>query len=154
MGRKRKTLNEYCAQYPERRLKSPWQDEAGPSALPPGNHPATGTLAHKLVERMTVGAPWAGEQDSCCPLLVKAKKQVEAGEEDVNSGTQLGRNGLRLTMQPPKSYSVGGQRSSRAATGKPAVTRPDYRGRWCAIMDQWSLIQILIVKHHLMIQLQ
>ncbi|MGH0135301.1 UNVERIFIED_CONTAM: hypothetical protein FKN15_059028 [Acipenser sinensis] len=26
-----------------------------------------------------------------------------------------------LTMQPPKSYSVGGQRSSRAATGKPAV---------------------------------
>ncbi|MGH0148413.1 UNVERIFIED_CONTAM: hypothetical protein FKN15_014143 [Acipenser sinensis] len=27
----------------------------------------------------------------------------------------------RLTMQPPKSYSVGGQRSSRAATGKPAA---------------------------------
>ncbi|MGH0150303.1 UNVERIFIED_CONTAM: hypothetical protein FKN15_045804 [Acipenser sinensis] len=38
----------------------------------------------------------------------------------------------RLTMQPPKSYSVGGQRSSRAATGKPAGARPDYRGRWCA----------------------
>ncbi|MGH0118782.1 UNVERIFIED_CONTAM: hypothetical protein FKN15_062244 [Acipenser sinensis] len=38
-----------------------------------------------------------------------------------------------LTMQPPKSYSVGGQRSSRAATGKPAGTRPDYRGRWCAV---------------------
>ncbi|MGH0151617.1 UNVERIFIED_CONTAM: hypothetical protein FKN15_037057 [Acipenser sinensis] len=34
MGRKRKTLNEYCAQYPGRRLKSPWQDEAGLSALP------------------------------------------------------------------------------------------------------------------------
>ncbi|MGH0118280.1 UNVERIFIED_CONTAM: hypothetical protein FKN15_049301 [Acipenser sinensis] len=40
----------------------------------------------------------------------------------------------RLTMQPPKSYSVGGQRSSRAATGKPAGARPDYRGRWCARM--------------------
>ncbi|MGH0124348.1 UNVERIFIED_CONTAM: hypothetical protein FKN15_016152 [Acipenser sinensis] len=39
----------------------------------------------------------------------------------------------RLTMQPPKSYSVGGQRSSRAATGKPAGARPDYRGRWCAV---------------------
>ncbi|MGH0182092.1 UNVERIFIED_CONTAM: hypothetical protein FKN15_008350 [Acipenser sinensis] len=36
-------------------------------------------------------------------------------------------------MQPPKSYSVGGQRSSRAATGKPAGARPDYRGRWCAV---------------------
>ncbi|MGH0123137.1 UNVERIFIED_CONTAM: hypothetical protein FKN15_022069 [Acipenser sinensis] len=33
MGRKRKTLNEYCAQYPDRRLKSPRQDEAGPSAF-------------------------------------------------------------------------------------------------------------------------
>ncbi|MGH0168224.1 UNVERIFIED_CONTAM: hypothetical protein FKN15_057540 [Acipenser sinensis] len=33
MGCKRKTLNEYCAQYPSRRLKSPWQDEAGLSAL-------------------------------------------------------------------------------------------------------------------------
>ncbi|MGH0157925.1 UNVERIFIED_CONTAM: hypothetical protein FKN15_051655 [Acipenser sinensis] len=39
----------------------------------------------------------------------------------------------RLTMQPPKSYSVGGQRSSRAATGTPAGARPDYRGRWCAV---------------------
>ncbi|MGH0116175.1 UNVERIFIED_CONTAM: hypothetical protein FKN15_074816 [Acipenser sinensis] len=39
----------------------------------------------------------------------------------------------RLTMQPPKSYSVGGQRSSRVATGKPAGARPDYRGRWCAV---------------------
>ncbi|MGH0147887.1 UNVERIFIED_CONTAM: hypothetical protein FKN15_011106 [Acipenser sinensis] len=39
----------------------------------------------------------------------------------------------RLTMQPPKSYSVGGQRSSRAATGKPAGARPDYRGRKCAV---------------------
>ncbi|MGH0123916.1 UNVERIFIED_CONTAM: hypothetical protein FKN15_046769 [Acipenser sinensis] len=36
-------------------------------------------------------------------------------------------------MQPPKSYSVGGQRNSRAATGKPAGARPDYRGRWCAV---------------------
>ncbi|MGH0163590.1 UNVERIFIED_CONTAM: hypothetical protein FKN15_045198 [Acipenser sinensis] len=39
----------------------------------------------------------------------------------------------RLTMQPPKSYSVRGQRSSRAATGKPAGAQPDYRGRWCAM---------------------
>ncbi|MGH0168047.1 UNVERIFIED_CONTAM: hypothetical protein FKN15_056386 [Acipenser sinensis] len=38
----------------------------------------------------------------------------------------------RLTVQPPQSYSVGGQRSSRQLTGKPAGTRPDYRGRWCA----------------------
>ncbi|MGH0139569.1 UNVERIFIED_CONTAM: hypothetical protein FKN15_036138 [Acipenser sinensis] len=40
----------------------------------------------------------------------------------------------RLTMQPPKSYSVGGQRSSRAATSKPVGARPDYRGRWCALL--------------------
>ncbi|MGH0166089.1 UNVERIFIED_CONTAM: hypothetical protein FKN15_050298 [Acipenser sinensis] len=34
MGRKRKTRNEYCAEYPGRRPKSPRQDEAGLSALP------------------------------------------------------------------------------------------------------------------------
>ncbi|MGH0138709.1 UNVERIFIED_CONTAM: hypothetical protein FKN15_067070 [Acipenser sinensis] len=39
----------------------------------------------------------------------------------------------RLTVQPPQSYSVGGQRSSGQITGKPAGTRPDYRGRWCAV---------------------
>ncbi|MGH0127205.1 UNVERIFIED_CONTAM: hypothetical protein FKN15_051322 [Acipenser sinensis] len=37
---------------------------------------------------------------------------------------------LRLTVQPPQSYSVGGQRSSGQLTGKPAGARPDYRGRW------------------------
>ncbi|RXM30101.1 CKLF-like MARVEL transmembrane domain-containing protein 4 [Acipenser ruthenus] len=31
-------------------------------------------------------------------------------------------------MQPPKSYSVGGQRSSGQLTGKPAGARSDYRG--------------------------
>ncbi|MGH0145040.1 UNVERIFIED_CONTAM: hypothetical protein FKN15_023994 [Acipenser sinensis] len=39
----------------------------------------------------------------------------------------------RLTMQPPQSYSIGGQCSSRAATGKPAGARPNDRGRWCAV---------------------
>ncbi|MGH0132156.1 UNVERIFIED_CONTAM: hypothetical protein FKN15_034862 [Acipenser sinensis] len=39
----------------------------------------------------------------------------------------------RLTVQPPQSYSVGGQRSSGQLTGKPAIARPDYRGRWCAV---------------------
>ncbi|MGH0187990.1 UNVERIFIED_CONTAM: hypothetical protein FKN15_027354 [Acipenser sinensis] len=39
----------------------------------------------------------------------------------------------RLTVQPPQSYSVGGQRSSGQLTGKPAGARPDHRGRWCAV---------------------
>ncbi|MGH0121380.1 UNVERIFIED_CONTAM: hypothetical protein FKN15_072414 [Acipenser sinensis] len=39
----------------------------------------------------------------------------------------------RPTMQPPQSYSVGGQRSSGQLTGKPAGARPDYRGCWCAV---------------------
>ncbi|MGH0139238.1 UNVERIFIED_CONTAM: hypothetical protein FKN15_068647 [Acipenser sinensis] len=38
---------------------------------------------------------------------------------------------LRLTVQPPQSYSVGGQRSSGQLTVKPAGARPNYRGRWC-----------------------
>ncbi|MGH0139097.1 UNVERIFIED_CONTAM: hypothetical protein FKN15_036586 [Acipenser sinensis] len=38
-----------------------------------------------------------------------------------------------LTVQPLQSYSVGGQHSSGQLTGKPAGTRPDYRGRWCAV---------------------
>ncbi|MGH0142482.1 UNVERIFIED_CONTAM: hypothetical protein FKN15_013416 [Acipenser sinensis] len=38
-----------------------------------------------------------------------------------------------LTVQPPQSYSSGGQRSSGQLTGKPAGARPDYRGRWCAV---------------------
>ncbi|MGH0154780.1 UNVERIFIED_CONTAM: hypothetical protein FKN15_005048 [Acipenser sinensis] len=46
----------------------------------------------------------------------------------------------RLTVQPPQSYSVGGQRSSGQLTGKLAGARPDYRGRWCA---QTALLSIL-----------
>ncbi|MGH0141806.1 UNVERIFIED_CONTAM: hypothetical protein FKN15_000599 [Acipenser sinensis] len=38
----------------------------------------------------------------------------------------------RLTVQPPQSYSVGGQHSSGQLTDKPAGARPDYRGRWFA----------------------
>ncbi|MGH0122815.1 UNVERIFIED_CONTAM: hypothetical protein FKN15_003302 [Acipenser sinensis] len=38
----------------------------------------------------------------------------------------------RLTVQPPQSYSIGGQRSSGQLTGKAAGARPDYRGCWCA----------------------
>ncbi|MGH0149142.1 UNVERIFIED_CONTAM: hypothetical protein FKN15_033887 [Acipenser sinensis] len=34
-------------------------------------------------------------------------------------------------MQPSRSYIVGGQRISGQLTGKPAGTRPDYRGHWC-----------------------
>ncbi|MGH0131850.1 UNVERIFIED_CONTAM: hypothetical protein FKN15_047953 [Acipenser sinensis] len=39
----------------------------------------------------------------------------------------------RLTVQPPHSYNVGGQRSSGQLTGKPAGARPDYRDRWCTV---------------------
>ncbi|MGH0118414.1 UNVERIFIED_CONTAM: hypothetical protein FKN15_023350 [Acipenser sinensis] len=45
----------------------------------------------------------------------------------------------KLTVQPPQSYSVGGQRSSGQLTGKPAGAWPDYRGRWCAIYENWLL---------------
>ncbi|MGH0149083.1 UNVERIFIED_CONTAM: hypothetical protein FKN15_014429 [Acipenser sinensis] len=41
-----------------------------------------------------------------------------------------------LTVQPPQSYSVGGQRSSGQLTGKPAGARPDYRGRCCAVSQE------------------
>ncbi|MGH0147870.1 UNVERIFIED_CONTAM: hypothetical protein FKN15_059789 [Acipenser sinensis] len=39
----------------------------------------------------------------------------------------------RLNVQPPQSYSVGGQHSSGQLTSKPASARPDYRGRLCAV---------------------
>ncbi|MGH0117518.1 UNVERIFIED_CONTAM: hypothetical protein FKN15_038038 [Acipenser sinensis] len=39
----------------------------------------------------------------------------------------------RLTMQPPQSYSVRGQRSSGQLAGKPAGSRSDHRGRWCTV---------------------
>ncbi|MGH0153596.1 UNVERIFIED_CONTAM: hypothetical protein FKN15_047926 [Acipenser sinensis] len=42
----------------------------------------------------------------------------------------------RLTVQPPQSYSVGGQRSSGQLTGKPTGARPDYRGRRCAVSQE------------------
>ncbi|MGH0168608.1 UNVERIFIED_CONTAM: hypothetical protein FKN15_054097 [Acipenser sinensis] len=38
-----------------------------------------------------------------------------------------------LTVQPPQSYSVGGQCSSGQLTGKPAGAQPDYRGHCCAV---------------------
>ncbi|MGH0171115.1 UNVERIFIED_CONTAM: hypothetical protein FKN15_060635 [Acipenser sinensis] len=39
----------------------------------------------------------------------------------------------RLTMQPPQSYSVGGQRSSGQLTGKHAGAQPDHKGHWYAV---------------------
>ncbi|MGH0130568.1 UNVERIFIED_CONTAM: hypothetical protein FKN15_015419 [Acipenser sinensis] len=39
----------------------------------------------------------------------------------------------RPTVQPPQSYSVGGQRRCGQLTGKPTGARPDHRGRWCAV---------------------
>ncbi|MGH0145325.1 UNVERIFIED_CONTAM: hypothetical protein FKN15_052215 [Acipenser sinensis] len=42
----------------------------------------------------------------------------------------------KLTVQPPQSYSIGGQRSSGQLTGKPAGAQPDYRGRWCAVSQE------------------
>ncbi|MGH0149168.1 UNVERIFIED_CONTAM: hypothetical protein FKN15_016068 [Acipenser sinensis] len=38
----------------------------------------------------------------------------------------------RPAMQPPQSYSVGGQHSSGQLIGKPASARPVYRGCWFA----------------------
>ncbi|MGH0188171.1 UNVERIFIED_CONTAM: hypothetical protein FKN15_028543 [Acipenser sinensis] len=38
-------------------------------------------------------------------------------------------------MQPPRSYSVGGQHRSRQLTGKPAGAQPDYLRRWCTTGD-------------------
>ncbi|MGH0158757.1 UNVERIFIED_CONTAM: hypothetical protein FKN15_055520 [Acipenser sinensis] len=43
----------------------------------------------------------------------------------------------RLTVQPPQSYNVGGQRNSGQLTGKPAGAQPDYRGRWCMLLKDF-----------------
>ncbi|MGH0131671.1 UNVERIFIED_CONTAM: hypothetical protein FKN15_051840 [Acipenser sinensis] len=48
----------------------------------------------------------------------------------------------RLTVQPPQSYSVRGQRSSGQLTGKPAGALPDYRGRW---WRPWAQIFVSVV---------
>ncbi|MGH0174738.1 UNVERIFIED_CONTAM: hypothetical protein FKN15_068992 [Acipenser sinensis] len=58
--------------------------------------------------------------NTCCPL-----KRVPSADRFFKL--------CRLTVQPPQSYSVGGQRSSGQLTGKPAGAQPGYRGRWCAV---------------------
>ncbi|MGH0179918.1 UNVERIFIED_CONTAM: hypothetical protein FKN15_002560 [Acipenser sinensis] len=50
----------------------------------------------------------------------------------------------RLTVQPPQSYSVGGQCSSGQLTGKPAGARTDYRGRWCANGISFTGVEFLV----------
>ncbi|MGH0188701.1 UNVERIFIED_CONTAM: hypothetical protein FKN15_031157 [Acipenser sinensis] len=50
----------------------------------------------------------------------------------------------RLTMQPPQSYSVGGQHSSGQLTGKPAGTWPDYRGRWFAVLIYSRQLDVIV----------
>ncbi|MGH0135863.1 UNVERIFIED_CONTAM: hypothetical protein FKN15_058968 [Acipenser sinensis] len=45
----------------------------------------------------------------------------------------------RLTVQTPRSYSVGGQRNSAQLTGKPADAWPDYWGRWCTMPHSYSV---------------
>ncbi|MGH0150689.1 UNVERIFIED_CONTAM: hypothetical protein FKN15_025673 [Acipenser sinensis] len=60
-----------------------------------------------------------------------ASLELEQGVS-MSSGASLELE-LRLTVQMPQSYSVGGQRSSGQLTGKPAGARPDYSGRWCTV---------------------
>ncbi|MGH0133072.1 UNVERIFIED_CONTAM: hypothetical protein FKN15_045373 [Acipenser sinensis] len=45
---------------------------------------------------------------------------------------------MRPTMQPPQSYSVGGQRISGQLAGKPTGARPDHRGCWCAVIRDYA----------------
>ncbi|MGH0169634.1 UNVERIFIED_CONTAM: hypothetical protein FKN15_060175 [Acipenser sinensis] len=45
-------------------------------------------------------------------------------------------------MQPTQSYSVGGQRSSGQLIGKPADTRPVYRGHWCAVSVNYEVAEL------------
>ncbi|MGH0143263.1 UNVERIFIED_CONTAM: hypothetical protein FKN15_009156 [Acipenser sinensis] len=60
--------------------------------------------------------------NTCCPV------------KRVPSATRFFAH-CRPTMQPPKSYSVGGQRSPGQLTGKPAGAWPDHRGRWPELLS-------------------
>ncbi|MGH0128104.1 UNVERIFIED_CONTAM: hypothetical protein FKN15_033204 [Acipenser sinensis] len=66
-GRKRKTL-EYCAQYPDRWLKSPWHDEAGPSALPPVS----------VLKQERVGS----QNNKCKAECCRSRRRAEKVEEE------------------------------------------------------------------------
>ncbi|MGH0153373.1 UNVERIFIED_CONTAM: hypothetical protein FKN15_025042 [Acipenser sinensis] len=50
----------------------------------------------------------------------------------------------RLTVQPPQSYSVGGQRSSGQLTDKPEGARPDYMARWCEAAPGYHMAKMII----------
>ncbi|MBN3271538.1 DYR reductase, partial [Polyodon spathula] len=73
--------------------------------------------------------------------LIGGSSIYKSGGEKMNTRCPLKRvlsairffTHCRLTMQPPQSYSVRGQRSSGQLTGKPSGARSDYRGCWCAI---------------------
>ncbi|MGH0117050.1 UNVERIFIED_CONTAM: hypothetical protein FKN15_028162 [Acipenser sinensis] len=83
-------------------------------------------------------APSANRFFSHCGLTMQPPKSYSVGGQRSSRAVyrQARRHPARLqglTVQPPQSYSVGGQRSSGQLTGKPAGTRPDYRGRWCAV---------------------
>ncbi|MGH0126288.1 UNVERIFIED_CONTAM: hypothetical protein FKN15_029301 [Acipenser sinensis] len=75
-------------------------------------------------------------QDYFIPLVIRYIDLMESSiAQSIHRGfEQETWQPVKLTVQPPQSYSVGGQRSSGQLTGKPAGARPDYRGRWCA---QW-----------------
>ncbi|MGH0166030.1 UNVERIFIED_CONTAM: hypothetical protein FKN15_050699 [Acipenser sinensis] len=62
------------------------------------------------------------EPEKVEPLPSLEPLATDKGEEPTAFFSHCG-----LTMQPPKSYSVEGQRSSQAAY------RQAYRGRWCAV---------------------
>ncbi|MGH0129404.1 UNVERIFIED_CONTAM: hypothetical protein FKN15_061809 [Acipenser sinensis] len=49
------------------------------------------------------------------------------------------------------SYSVGGQRSSGQLTGKPEGARPDYRGRWCAVLSNARLFLENLIKYGILV---
>ncbi|MGH0119906.1 UNVERIFIED_CONTAM: hypothetical protein FKN15_059834 [Acipenser sinensis] len=83
--------------------------------------------------RMTLGPdPGSTHRYHPCADSGEAKMNTRCPPKRVPSAARFFTL-CRLTVQPPQSYSVGGQRSSGQLTGKPAGARPDYRGRWCAV---------------------
>ncbi|MGH0169546.1 UNVERIFIED_CONTAM: hypothetical protein FKN15_057099 [Acipenser sinensis] len=111
-----------------------------------------GKSHQKRLKQINKGKP-ASSQGSAhryhpCADTGVAKKKTRCPPKRVPSADRFFTL-CRLTVQPPQSYSVGGQRSSGQLTGKPAGARPDYRGRWCAttLSLDWFIAIAMVLRY-------
>ncbi|MGH0126142.1 UNVERIFIED_CONTAM: hypothetical protein FKN15_073542 [Acipenser sinensis] len=116
MGRKRKTLNEYCAQYPDRRLKSLRQDEAGLSALPSSD------------SEFSCAEPEAGERELRVQIISAEEGEKKDGRKKRKGGRKKRKGGRKKRKGEGEAATTTAAAQEVVVPGPQSVWTPGLGG--------------------------